>query len=169
MDRGSECDLIVFGDDLRPRKSEIWKSPPTSCLGRTGLILEIFARRAEHEGKLQVELAQLDHAASRLVRGWSHLDRQRGGSGRGAGSGSGLGGAGETQLEADQRMLGNRIKQINGRLANVRANVRSIVEVAQDQIPVRFLLPVTLTQVNRLFSNGCVMQASMLKISYLPR
>ena len=117
-----ECDLIVFGDDLSPtQERNLEKALQRRVLGRTGLILEIFARRARtHEGKLQVELAQLDHAASRLVRGWSHLDRQRGGSGRGAGSGSGLGGAGETQLEADQRMLGNRIKQINGRLANVR-------------------------------------------------
>ncbi len=117
-----ECDLIVFGDDLSPtQERNLEKALQRRVLGRTGLILEIFARRARtHEGKLQVELAQLDHAASRLVRGWSHLDRQRGGSGRGAGSGSGLGGAGETQLEADQRMLGNRIKQINGRLASVR-------------------------------------------------
>jgi GTP-binding protein HflX len=90
-------------------------------LGRTGLILEIFARRARtHEGKLQVELAQLDHAASRLVKGWTHLDRQRGGSGRGAGAAAGLGGAGETQLEADQRMIADRIKRINARLTKVR-------------------------------------------------
>ena len=84
-------------------------------LGRTGLILEIFAQRARtHEGKLQVELAQLEHSASRLVRGWTHLDRQRGGAG------AGLGGAGETQLEADQRLLAARNKKIKERLERVQ-------------------------------------------------
>ena len=118
----NECELIVFGDDLSPtQERNLEQAMNRRVIGRTGLILEIFARRARtHEGKLQVELAQLDHAASRLVRGWSHLDRQRGGSGRGVGTVAGLGGAGETQLEADQRMLGARIKRINGRLAKVR-------------------------------------------------
>lgn len=118
----NECELIVFGDDLSPtQERNLEQAMNRRVIGRTGLILEIFARRARtHEGKLQVELAQLDHAASRLVRGWSHLDRQRGGSGRVVGTVAGLGGAGETQLEADQRMLGARIKRINGRLAKVR-------------------------------------------------
>ncbi|MEX1237342.1 MAG: GTPase HflX, partial [Pseudomonadales bacterium] len=81
----------------------------------------IFAQRARtHEGKLQVELAQLQHASTRLVRGWTHLDRQRGGSGRGQGAAMGVAGAGETQLEADQRMIRARIKQINARLGRVR-------------------------------------------------
>lgn len=117
-----DCELVIFGDDLSPtQERNLERQLERRVLGRTGLILEIFARRARtHEGKLQVELAQLDHAASRLVKGWSHLDRQRGGSGRGAGASSGLGGAGETQLEADQRMLADRIKRINGRLAKVR-------------------------------------------------
>ncbi len=118
----NDCDLIVFGDDLSPtQERNLEQKLDKRVLGRTGLILEIFARRARtHEGKLQVELAQLEHASTRLVRGWTHLDRQRGGSGRGAGASSGLGGAGETQLEADQRMIGDRIKRINGRLAKVR-------------------------------------------------
>ena len=118
----NECELIVFGDDLSPtQERNLEQAMNRRVIGRTGLILEIFARRARtHEGKLQVELAQLDHAASRLVRGWSHLDRQRGGSGRVVGTVVGLGGAGETQLEADQRMLGARIKRINARLAKVR-------------------------------------------------
>ena len=117
------CDLVVFGDDLSPtQERNLEQALDKRVLGRTGLILEIFARRARtHEGKLQVELAQLDHASSRLVRGWSHLDRQRGGSGRGAGASSGLGGAGETQLEADQRMVSDRIKRINGRLSKVQS------------------------------------------------
>lgn len=116
------CELVVFGDDLSPtQERNLETALERRVLGRTGLILEIFASRARtHEGKLQVELAQLEHASSRLVRGWTHLDRQRGGSGRGAGSASGLGGAGETQLEADQRMIGDRIKRIHERLKKVR-------------------------------------------------
>lgn len=117
------CELVVFGDDLSPtQERNLENLLERRVLGRTGLILEIFARRARtHEGKLQVELAQLEHASTRLVRGWTHLDRQRGGSGRGAGASSGLGGAGETQLEADQRMIGDRIKRIHARLGKVRA------------------------------------------------
>ncbi len=116
------CDLVVLGDDISPsQERNLEQVLCRRVLGRTGLILEIFARRARtHEGKLQVELAQLQHASSRLVRGWTHLDRQRGGSGRGAGASSGLGGAGETQLEADQRMIGDQIKRIQARLDKVR-------------------------------------------------
>ena len=81
-------------------------------LDRTGLILDIFAQRARsHEGKLQVELAQLRHLSTRLVRGWSHLERQKGGIG--------LRGPGETQLESDRRLIGGRIKQLNKRLEKV--------------------------------------------------
>jgi GTP-binding protein HflX len=82
-------------------------------LDRTGLILDIFAQRARtHEGKLQVELAQLQHMSTRLVRGWTHLERQKGGIG--------LRGPGETQLETDRRLLRARIKSIKGRLEKVR-------------------------------------------------
>ena len=118
----NDCDLVIFGDDLSAtQERNLEQRLEKRVLGRTGLILEIFANRARtHEGKLQVELAQLEHASSRLVRGWSHLDRQRGGSGRGAGASSGLGGAGETQLESDQRMVADRMKRINARLAKVR-------------------------------------------------
>jgi GTP-binding protein HflX len=83
-------------------------------LDRTGLILDIFAQRAlTHEGKLQVELAQLQHMSTRLVRGWTHLERQKGGIG--------LRGPGETQLETDRRLLRHRIKSISKRLAKVRS------------------------------------------------
>ena len=85
-----------------------------SCrvVARTGLILDIFAQRARtFEGKLQVELAQLRHLSTRLVRGWTHLERQKGGIG--------LRGPGETQLESDRRMLNARIKVINARLDKV--------------------------------------------------
>ncbi|MCH7743227.1 MAG: GTPase HflX [Proteobacteria bacterium] len=113
--------LIVFDEDLSPtQERNIEKKLGRRVLSRTGLILEIFALRARtHEGKLQVELAQLRHASTRLVKGWTHLDRQRGGSGRGQGSSAGLGGAGEKQLEADQRLLGDRIKKISQRLGKV--------------------------------------------------
>ena len=116
------AELIVFDEDLSPsQERNIETILGRRVLSRTGLILEIFAQRARtHEGKLQVELAQLRHASTRLVRGWTHLDRQRGGSGKGQGSSAGLGGAGETQLESDQRMLSDRIKKINQRLLKVR-------------------------------------------------
>ena len=87
----------------------------TECrvVDRTGLILDIFAQRARsHEGKLQVELAQLKHMSTRLVRGWTHLERQRGGA-------IGLRGPGETQLELDRRLLGDRVKQLEKRLEKV--------------------------------------------------
>ena len=82
-------------------------------LDRSGLILDIFAQRARtFEGKLQVELAQLEHMSTRLVRGWTHLDSQRGG-------GIGLRGPGETQLETDRRLIGKRIKTLNDRIEKV--------------------------------------------------
>ncbi len=118
----NHAELVVFGDDLSPtQERNLEGALNVRVLGRTGLILEIFARRARtHEGKLQVELAQLHHVSSRLVRGWTHLDRQKGGSGRGQGASSGLGGAGETQLEADQRLISERIDKIQDRLDGVR-------------------------------------------------
>ncbi|MDE0757973.1 MAG: GTPase HflX, partial [Pseudomonadales bacterium] len=123
-DQASQFDagIIVFSEDLSPsQEKNIEQAAQRRVLGRTGLILEIFAQRARtHEGKLQVELAQLQHAASRLVRGWTHLDRQRGGSGKGQGVGTGLSGDGETQLEADQRQLRARTKKVNQKLAKVQ-------------------------------------------------
>ncbi len=115
-----DATLVIFGDELSPtQERNLERAFERRVLGRTGLILEIFAQRARtHEGKLQVELAQLEHASSRLVRGWTHLDRQRGSSGPTAG----LGGAGETQLEADQRMVSDRIRRIQGRLDKVQRN-----------------------------------------------
>ncbi len=121
-----DAELVLFDQELTPtQERNLEKTLKRRVLGRTGLILHIFAQRARtHEGKLQVELAQLEHASTRLVRGWTHLDRQRGASGRGQGAAIGVGGAGETQLEVDQRMIRTRIRQINQRLARVR-NQRS--------------------------------------------
>jgi GTP-binding protein HflX len=108
------ADLVIFNHALSPsQERNLEKVLQCRVLDRTGLILDIFAQRARtHEGKLQVELAQLEHMATRLVRGWTHLERQKGGIG--------LRGPGETQLESDRRMLRNRIRQIHLRLEKVR-------------------------------------------------
>ncbi len=113
--QAQRADLAVFNHELSPsQERNLEKLLQCRVLDRTGLILDIFAQRARsHEGKLQVELAQLKHLATRLVRGWSHLERQRGGIG--------LRGPGETQLETDRRLLAHRIKYLQRRLERVRA------------------------------------------------
>lgn len=107
--------LVIFNHELSPsQERNLEQRLKCRVLGRTGLILDIFARRARsHEGKLQVELAQLQHLSTRLVRGWTHLERQKGGIG--------LRGPGETQLETDRRLLGQRIKSLKKRLDKVRS------------------------------------------------
>jgi GTP-binding protein HflX len=107
--------LVIFNHTLTPsQERNLEKALSCRVLDRTGLILDIFAQRARsHEGKLQVELAKLKHASTRLIRGWSHLDRQKGGIGQR--------GVGETQLELDQRMINERIKAINKSLERVRS------------------------------------------------
>jgi len=109
-----KAELVLFNHPLTPsQERNLEKYLECRVLDRTGLILDIFAQRARsHEGKLQVELAQLQHLSSRLKRGWTHLDRQKGGIG--------MRGAGETQLELDQRMIRQRIKAINKSLDKVR-------------------------------------------------
>lgn len=107
--------LVIFDHELSPsQERNLEKSLECRVLDRTGLILDIFAQRARtHEGKLQVELAQLQHMSTRLVRGWTHLERQKGGIG--------MRGPGETQLETDRRLLRVRIKSIQARLEKVRS------------------------------------------------
>lgn len=107
------ADLVVFDHALSPSQERNLEAVlKCRVLDRTGLILDIFAQRARSfEGKLQVELAQLRHLATRLVRGWTHLERQKGGIG--------LRGPGETQLETDRRLLANRIRTLNNRLDKV--------------------------------------------------
>jgi len=109
-----EADVVLFNHALSPsQERNIEGELKCRVLDRTGVILDIFAQRARtHEGKLQVELAQLDHMSTRLVRGWTHLERQKGGIG--------LRGPGETQLETDRRLLRERIKSIHKRLGKVR-------------------------------------------------
>lgn len=113
--RAHSAELVMFNHSLSPsQERNLEQHLKCRVLDRTGLILDIFAQRARsHEGKLQVELAQLQHLSSRLKRGWTHLDRQKGGIG--------MRGAGETQLELDQRMIGQRIKAIHKSLDKVRA------------------------------------------------
>ena len=105
-----KANLVIFNNDLTPsQERNLEKYLGTRVLDRTSLILDIFATRASsHIGKLQVELAQLTHLSTRLVRGWSHLERQKGGIG--------LRGPGETQLETDRRLIGHRIKNLKKRL-----------------------------------------------------
>ncbi|MBG5883801.1 MULTISPECIES: ribosome rescue GTPase HflX [Providencia] len=109
----SGADVVLFNHTLSPaQERNLERVCQCKVVDRTGVILDIFAQRARtHEGKLQVELAQLRHLSTRLVRGWTHLERQKGGIG--------LRGPGETQLETDRRLLRDKIKQILSRLGRV--------------------------------------------------
>ena len=108
-----ELDIVIFNHALSPaQQRNLERVLKTRVLDRTSLILDIFAQRAKsHEGKVQVELAQLQHLATRLIRGWTHLERQKGGIG--------LRGPGETQLETDRRLLGDRVKALRAQLAKL--------------------------------------------------
>ena len=110
-----DAELVIFNHDLTPsQERNLEKEICSRVLSRTGLILDIFASRAEsHTGKLQVELAQLNHLSTRLVRGWSHLERQKGGIG--------LRGPGETQLETDRRLISQRMKTLKKKMAKVHS------------------------------------------------
>ncbi|OHE60288.1 MAG: GTPase HflX [Thiobacillus sp. GWE1_62_9] len=109
----TEADVVIFNHELSPaQERNLERRLQCRVIDRTSLILDIFARRAQSaEGKLQVELAQLQHLSTRLVRGWTHLERQRGGVG--------MRGPGEKQLETDRRLLGVRVKALRERLARL--------------------------------------------------
>jgi GTP-binding protein HflX len=109
-----KLEIVIFNHALSPaQQRNLEKRLNVRVLDRTSLILDIFAQRAQsHEGKLQVELAQLQHLATRLIRGWTHLERQKGGIG--------LRGPGETQLETDRRLIGERVKMLRTRLTKLR-------------------------------------------------
>jgi len=109
-----KIEIVIFNHALSPaQQRNLEKRLNVRVLDRTSLILDIFAQRAQsHEGKLQVELAQLQHLATRLIRGWTHLERQKGGIG--------LRGPGETQLETDRRLIGERVKMLRTRLTKLR-------------------------------------------------
>ena len=115
MVKAMESRVVIFNHDLSPsQQRNLERLLQCRVADRTGLILDIFAQRAKsHEGKLQVELAQLEHLSTRLVRGWTHLERQKGGIGV-------RGGPGETQLELDRRMLRIRVKQLREKLEKLK-------------------------------------------------
>lgn len=112
--RATEADLVIFDGNLSPsQERNLERQVKARVIDRSGLILDIFASRARtFEGKLQIELAQLDHIRTRLIRGWTHLERQKGGIG--------LRGPGETQLETDRRLIAIRINSLKRRLEKVR-------------------------------------------------
>jgi GTP-binding protein HflX len=127
--QAEEADIVIFNHELAPgQQRNLERELDCRVIDRSSLILDIFALRAKsHEGKLQVELAQLQHLATRLVRGWTHLERQKGGIG--------LRGPGEKQLETDRRLLGKRVALLKDRLKQlerqrkVRRRARSRAEV----------------------------------------
>ena len=124
------ADVILIDHALSPsQERNLEKLTERRVLDRSGLILDIFAQRARsHEGKLQVELAQLKHLSTRLVRGWTHLERQKGGIG--------LRGPGETQLETDRRLINNRIRTLNRRLERL-ALQRSTGRQTRVEVPIQ--------------------------------
>ncbi len=111
--QSNEADIVIFNHDITAaQQRNLERKLNCRVVDRSALILDIFALRAKsHEGKLQVELAQLQHLSTRLVRGWTHLERQKGGIG--------LRGPGEKQLETDRRLLGERVKLLKSRLATL--------------------------------------------------
>lgn len=127
--RVHEAELVIVDHPLSPvQQRNLEKAWSAKVLDRTGLILEIFGDRAQtKEGRLQVELAHLNYQKGRLVRSWTHLERQRGGHGF-------LGGPGETQIESDRRQIQHRIKKIEGELDRVR-NMRSVHRAERKRVP----------------------------------
>lgn len=146
--RSCDAELVIFNHNLSPSQERNLEAElKCRVLDRTGLILDIFAQRARtHEGKLQVELAQLQHLSSRLVRGWTHLDREKGGIG--------MRGPGETQLESDRRMVRERIQTIKKRLEKVRKQ-RGQSRRSRDraEIPIVSLVGYTNAGKSTLFNN----------------
>jgi GTP-binding protein HflX len=127
--RAAEAEAVVIDDDLTPvQQRNLEKALECKVIDRTGLILEIFGRRARtKEGRLQVELARLDYERSRLVRTWTHLERQRGGTGS-------TGGPGETQIELDRRLIADRIVKLKGELEEVR-RTRGLHRKQRQKVP----------------------------------
>ena len=138
-----EAELVVMDCALSPiQQRNLEKAWRTKVLDRTGLILEIFGRRAKtREGALQVELAHLNYQRSRLVRSWTHLERQRGGFGF-------MGGPGETQIEADRRMIGERITRLENELKKVQAT-RRLHRAGRQRVPYRVVALVGYTNAGK--------------------
>jgi GTP-binding protein HflX len=140
---GQQIELVVMDCALSPiQQRNLEKAWNTKVLDRTGLILEIFGRRAKtREGALQVELAHLNYQRSRLVRSWTHLERQRGGFGF-------MGGPGETQIEADRRLIGERITRLQNELKKVQAT-RRLHRAGRQRVPYRVVALVGYTNAGK--------------------
>jgi GTP-binding protein HflX len=138
-----EAELVIMDCALSPiQQRNLEKAWRTKVLDRTGLILEIFGRRAKtKEGTLQVELAHLNYQRSRLVRSWTHLERQRGGFGF-------MGGPGETQIEADRRLIGDRITRLENELKKVQAT-RRLHRAGRQRVPYRVVALVGYTNAGK--------------------
>ena len=156
-----EVDVIVIDDALTPvQQRNLEKAIDRKVIDRTGLILEIFARRARtREGKLQVELARLAYERSRLVRTWTHLERQRGGFGV-------MGGPGETQIETDRRLLAEKITRLKKELLEVR-RTRTLHREARKRTPYPTVALVGYTNAGKstlfnLLTTGGVLAKDML-------
>lgn len=142
-----KIDVVIFNHTISPsQERELERLVKCRILDRTGLILDIFSRRARtHEGKLQVELAQLQYLSTRLIRGWTHLERQKGGIG--------LRGPGETQLETDRRLIRGRIKHITARLEQVHKQRATLRKKRQrNQVPTVSLVGYTNAGKSTLFN-----------------
>ena len=143
----SNADVVIFNRSLSPaQERNLEKLFNLRVIDRIGLILDVFAQRAlSYEGKLQVELAQLEHLTTRLIRGWTHLERQKGGIG--------LRGPGETQLETDRRLIGKRIKTIKQRIQKIRKQrFQSRQQRKKQDIPVVSLVGYTNAGKSTLFN-----------------
>jgi GTP-binding protein HflX len=140
---GHDIELVVMDCALSPiQQRNLEKAWNTKVLDRTGLILEIFGRRAKtREGTLQVELAHLNYQRSRLVRSWTHLERQRGGFGF-------MGGPGETQIEADRRLIGERITRLENEIKKVQAT-RRLHRAGRQRVPYRVVALVGYTNAGK--------------------
>jgi GTP-binding protein HflX len=140
---GNNIELVVMDCALSPiQQRNLEKTWNTKVVDRTGLILEIFGRRAKtKEGSLQVELAHLNYQRSRLVRSWTHLERQRGGFGF-------MGGPGETQIEADRRQIGERIVRLQNELKKVQAT-RRLHRAGRQRVPYRVVALVGYTNAGK--------------------
>lgn len=145
-----DADIVIFNHSLSPsQERNIEALVKCRVLDRTGLILDIFAQRARtYEGKLQVELAQLNHLSTRLVRGWTHLERQKGGIG--------LRGPGETQLETDRRLLQTRVNQLKNKLDKVKqTRSQGRAKRQKSEIPTISLVGYTNAGKSTLFNRLC--------------